>query len=210
MKFRIKLLEASGISEYGKMQAFNNGTRRENVKACGDDKLIRYQAICKNNGFTSALAQIEAEMQRRGLLTSGNSNNSNSTASTVTSTSTNATTPATSTTSTSTTDDLPPILDLLNSLESLVPDIMNKLRQANSTDKLARIATAINGYLDLLVLYFIVAVLSKYKTAQTIFKGALQAHYNIDIIPYMQEALKDPACRQRFSELINKYNLIIY
>lgn len=60
--------EASNLSAYEKMDLFNRGQRRENVKACGDQKLFDYRRICQNNNFNVALDQIEAEMVARGLI----------------------------------------------------------------------------------------------------------------------------------------------
>ena len=64
----IPLTEASSLTPYEKMDLFNKGQRRENVKACGDQKLFDYRRICQQYGFTSALRQIEAEMISRGLI----------------------------------------------------------------------------------------------------------------------------------------------
>lgn len=36
---KVKIFEASGMSEEEKMDAWHNGTRRQNVKGCSDDKL---------------------------------------------------------------------------------------------------------------------------------------------------------------------------
>ena len=40
------LAEASNLSPYEKMKQFEAGSRRENVKACSDDKLKFYRDIC--------------------------------------------------------------------------------------------------------------------------------------------------------------------
>ena len=61
------LCEASNLSPYDKMKAFENGTRKENVKACGDAKLREYHRICYGYNYANALAAIEAEFKRRGL-----------------------------------------------------------------------------------------------------------------------------------------------
>lgn len=61
------LQEASGLTPVQKMQAFNNGTRKENVKACGDEKLINYYNICCSYNLTYAKRQLEIELARRGM-----------------------------------------------------------------------------------------------------------------------------------------------
>lgn len=64
---RIKLQEASSLTSYDKMRLFDQGQRKENVKACGTPKLVTYYKICLNNGFNSAERQIAAELCARGL-----------------------------------------------------------------------------------------------------------------------------------------------
>ena len=51
-----------------KMAAFDNGTRKENLKACRDDKLLDYYDICKQEGYYIAKRAIETELINRGLL----------------------------------------------------------------------------------------------------------------------------------------------
>ncbi len=64
----INLTEASpALSAYEKVREFNAGRRRENVKACGDQKLINYYNIAVSNGFSVAEAAFEAELINRGL-----------------------------------------------------------------------------------------------------------------------------------------------
>lgn len=63
------LNEASGLSPVEKMRLFDIGQRRENVKACSDQKLKDYYKICSANGFRIAGAQILQELIARGLLT---------------------------------------------------------------------------------------------------------------------------------------------
>ena len=65
---KIKLHEASNLGAYDKMQLFDLGQRRENLKACSAAKLINYYNICLNNGFKYAEQQITAEMLHRGGL----------------------------------------------------------------------------------------------------------------------------------------------
>lgn len=60
--------EASNLTPYEKMREFELGNRRENVAACSDGKLQGYRDICLRAHFNNALAKIEAEMVKRGLL----------------------------------------------------------------------------------------------------------------------------------------------
>jgi hypothetical protein len=64
---RIKLQEASSLTAYDKMRLFDQGQRRENLKACGAPKLIDFYKTCLNNGFKNAEAQVKAELINRGL-----------------------------------------------------------------------------------------------------------------------------------------------
>lgn len=66
MKKRL-LIEASTITDLEKMQQFEAGTRRENIKACKIDKLIKYYKICLANDLNRARAQIEGEFDSRDL-----------------------------------------------------------------------------------------------------------------------------------------------
>ena len=200
MKFKVKLLEASGLSEYEKMREFEIGKRRENIKACGDDKLLRYQRICKDNGFTTALAKIEAEIKSRGI------GKTSTTAPT-------ATVPSVSTTAASTGTSsfaLPPISELLDEYEKLIPQIMDNLRKARTEEQLEGIASTLSAYPNLIILYLLVALLSEYKTAQTVFRNTMKTEYGINLKTYILAALDDPVISERLSELISKYNLIMY
>ena len=49
-----------------KMQDWNDGKRRENIKACNDAKLIVYYQMCKDSGYTECCEKCEAEANRRG------------------------------------------------------------------------------------------------------------------------------------------------
>lgn len=60
--------EASNLTPYEKMREFELGNRRENVAACSDGKLQGYRDICRRAHFNNALAKIEAEMVKRGML----------------------------------------------------------------------------------------------------------------------------------------------
>jgi hypothetical protein len=64
---RIKLQEASSLTSYDKMFLFDQGQRKENLKACGAPKLIDFYKTCLNNGFKNAEAQVKAELLNRGL-----------------------------------------------------------------------------------------------------------------------------------------------
>ena len=50
-----------------KMDAWHNGERDENIKACSADKLKKYKAICKSKGYDAEVAAIQAEIDKRGL-----------------------------------------------------------------------------------------------------------------------------------------------
>lgn len=50
-----------------KMDAWHNGERKENIKACGADKLRKYKAICQAKGYDAEVAAIDAEIEKRGL-----------------------------------------------------------------------------------------------------------------------------------------------
>lgn len=62
-----KLCEASELSAVEKMELFNKGERRENVKACAIAKLLTYYDICIAREFHRAADQIEDELLRRDL-----------------------------------------------------------------------------------------------------------------------------------------------
>lgn len=63
----IKLTEATAsLTPYEKMDLFNQGKRRENIKACKMSKLLPYYKICLENHFNIARQQIEAEILDRG------------------------------------------------------------------------------------------------------------------------------------------------
>jgi hypothetical protein len=63
----MRIIEASNMSPYDKMKAFDNGTRRENLGACKVDKLITYYKVTLSHGFRNARAGIEAELEKRDL-----------------------------------------------------------------------------------------------------------------------------------------------
>lgn len=51
-----------------KMDAWHNGERRENIKACGDAKLLMYRRICVESGYADEVDKIDAELDRRGIV----------------------------------------------------------------------------------------------------------------------------------------------
>lgn len=55
-----------------KMKDFDAGTRKENIKACGDQKLVDYYDICVSHNFNNAKYQLEQELRARGLGTFAN------------------------------------------------------------------------------------------------------------------------------------------
>lgn len=54
------------MSPEEKMDAWHNGQRRENIKACGDKKLIDYFDICYSQGYTKEKNIIGDELKKRG------------------------------------------------------------------------------------------------------------------------------------------------
>ena len=58
---------SSSLTPLQKMQAFNSGQRKENLKACSDQKLQMYHDICRKNHLGYALGKIRDEMIRRGM-----------------------------------------------------------------------------------------------------------------------------------------------
>lgn len=69
-KYRVteSLKEASTLTPLEKMKAFNDGTRRENVKACSDQKIVEYYKIAGYHRLNNARDQLFAEIKRRGLV----------------------------------------------------------------------------------------------------------------------------------------------
>ena len=63
-----KLTEASSLTNFDKMRLFDQGQRRENLKACSSMKLITFYHICINNGFKTAEQLVKTEMLNRGGL----------------------------------------------------------------------------------------------------------------------------------------------
>lgn len=62
------------MSEFGinwrdiasKMRDWNEGKRRENIKACKDSKLIMYWKHCKDHSYEVCCQKCEEEANRRG------------------------------------------------------------------------------------------------------------------------------------------------
>ena len=59
------LYEDSILTSRQKMQAVQNGTRRQNWKACSDDKLCTYYWICLRDNLLVAKGQCQQEIIRR-------------------------------------------------------------------------------------------------------------------------------------------------
>lgn len=54
------------LSPQEKMDAWHAGDRRENIKACGEEKLRYYLDICENSGYKKEVQIILNELKRRG------------------------------------------------------------------------------------------------------------------------------------------------
>lgn len=50
-----------------KMDAWHNGTRKQNVKSCSDDKLKAYYKICVDSGYDEEAEKLRSEADSRGL-----------------------------------------------------------------------------------------------------------------------------------------------
>lgn len=58
---------ADDLTPGEKMDAWHDGKRKENIKACDAEKLRQYKAICKAKGYDAEVAAIDAEIESRGL-----------------------------------------------------------------------------------------------------------------------------------------------
>ena len=58
---------ADDLTPGEKMDAWHDGKRKENIKACDAEKLRQYKAICKAKGYDAEVAAINAEIESRGL-----------------------------------------------------------------------------------------------------------------------------------------------
>ena len=54
-------------TDYAKMKAWHEGTRRENIKACSDAKLLMYKNICTEMGYDEELQKINDELTNRNI-----------------------------------------------------------------------------------------------------------------------------------------------
>lgn len=59
------LTEAKGLTPEEKMERWHLGTRKENIKACSDEKLVEYRKICRAKGYTEQVKLINAEIKSR-------------------------------------------------------------------------------------------------------------------------------------------------
>ncbi|WQJ53774.1 MAG: hypothetical protein [Wendovervirus sonii] len=50
-----------------KIDAWMNGERKENIKACSPDKLREYYKICKRKGFDEGMEEIENVAKSRNI-----------------------------------------------------------------------------------------------------------------------------------------------
>lgn len=66
-KDRLEKLEEAALTPEQKMHDWWNGTRNENVKACGDKKLKLYFDICVENNYHPQADILKAEAKSRGL-----------------------------------------------------------------------------------------------------------------------------------------------
>ena len=51
----------------GKMDAWHNGTRKQNIKSCSNEKLIMNYGICMAKGYEKEAAELKAEMDKRNI-----------------------------------------------------------------------------------------------------------------------------------------------
>lgn len=64
-KAAVKTKTVKGGQE--KMDAWHNGTRKQNVKNCSDDKLKAYYKICVDSGYDEEAEKLRSEADSRGL-----------------------------------------------------------------------------------------------------------------------------------------------
>ena len=60
-------LAESSLTAEEKVDAWHNGTRRENYKAAGIPKLQSFLEIAKRKGYTEIVDILEAELEKRGV-----------------------------------------------------------------------------------------------------------------------------------------------
>lgn len=59
------ITEGKALTPEEKMDRWHKGTRKENIKACSDEKLKEYRKICRAKGYAEEVRQINAEIKRR-------------------------------------------------------------------------------------------------------------------------------------------------
>jgi hypothetical protein len=59
-------------------------------------------------------------------------------------------------------------------------------------------------------LYFLIAWLSKYKTAAIIFQDAINTTYNVDIKTHLDNAIKDSNFISKIEDVLTKHDLMLY
>lgn len=62
---RRMIMEGKALTPEEKMDRWHKGTRKENIKACSDEKLKEYRKICRAKGYAEEVRQINAEIKRR-------------------------------------------------------------------------------------------------------------------------------------------------
>lgn len=60
-----RLLEGKALTSEEKMDRWHDGKRKENIKACSDEKLAEYLKICRKKGYTEEVKLINAERKAR-------------------------------------------------------------------------------------------------------------------------------------------------
>jgi hypothetical protein len=61
----LRLMEGKALTSEEKMDRWHNGKRKENIKACSDEKLAEYLKICRKKGYTEEIKLINAERKAR-------------------------------------------------------------------------------------------------------------------------------------------------
>ena len=61
-------MASSSLSPQQKMDAWHNGTRSTNVKACSDEKLLNYYKICRTSGYVIEAEELHREGLKRGIV----------------------------------------------------------------------------------------------------------------------------------------------
>jgi predicted HicB family RNase H-like nuclease len=59
------LFEGKALTSEEKMDRWHNGSRKENIKACSEEKLKEYRKICRAKGYAEEAKQINAELRAR-------------------------------------------------------------------------------------------------------------------------------------------------